>query len=178
MTPYSAKYAKAVFELAVEQNVLVRVSEDLESITRVFHDQPILQETLASPSVPAHVKEAMMAKLWERRLASLSFQFLRLVVKNRRLGGWTDIYADFTALAEKHRGFRRAKIVVGRRLSEADLQVIAKGFSAHVGHQVILEQTVDPEVIGGVAIHLGHEVYDGTIRRRLADIRSHLLSLS
>ncbi|MGH3660877.1 MAG: F0F1 ATP synthase subunit delta, partial [Micromonosporaceae bacterium] len=69
---------------------------------------------------------------------------------------------------------RVAYVRVAAPLSEAEEERLAANLSRIYGVEVSLKVTVDPEVLGGASVQIGHDLYDGTILRRLNQARSAL----
>ena len=59
-------------------------------------------------------------------------------------------------------------------LDETQQSRLAASLSAQLGREVQLQVEVDPSVVGGVVVHVGDEVIDGSTRHRLAEARRHL----
>ncbi len=174
----SRKYAKALFELAVEQKTVETVVKELHAIIDAFDQEPKIEHALISLQMKRSAKDDLIEKMWKIRLSPLSFHFVRLVVKKGRVAWFRTMKDEFETMVDDKEGRVKGKAVVSQLLDDADLEKLAKGFSEYIGKQVELKQEVKPEVLGGVAIHLNYQVYDGTVRRRLADIKDRLLAAS
>ena len=59
-------------------------------------------------------------------------------------------------------------------LDAAQLDRLQAALGRIYGRQVQLQVDVDPSVLGGVQVRIGDEVLDGTVARRLAEVRRRL----
>jgi F-type H+-transporting ATPase subunit delta len=59
-------------------------------------------------------------------------------------------------------------------LSDQQKTRLSAALSAQYGRDVHLNIEVDPSVLGGMSIRVGEEEIDGTIVRRLAEIRRRI----
>jgi len=64
---------------------------------------------------------------------------------------------------------------VAAPISEDDERRLGSALSGIYGREVTLKVTVDPAVIGGISLRVGHDLYDGTIASRLAQTRNALV---
>lgn len=172
----SQKYAKALFELAVEQKAVEDIGHQLLQIVKDLNSEPQLHHLLVSQQTSVEIKEQFILKAWQKRVHPLALNFIKLVVKKNRFESFGQMAEHFGLLAERQQGVVRGTALVGSLLDDADLKKLMKDFSAYYGKSVTLEQKVDEGTMGGVSIHLNHQVFDGSVRKRLADIKSHLLS--
>ena len=53
---------------------------------------------------------------------------------------------------------------------------IAGHLSRVFGKQVVPHLTVDPSIMGGVVVHVGDTVLDGSVKKRLASLRRRMLT--
>lgn len=67
-----------------------------------------------------------------------------------------------------------ATVQVARPLGGTQLQRLQDGLADRYGRSVVLDQVVDPTVVGGVRIAIGNDVIDGTVRSRLDGLRLQL----
>jgi len=65
---------------------------------------------------------------------------------------------------------------VARETDEAARAVIAGHLSRMFGKEVVPHISVDPAIMGGVVVHVGDTVLDGSVRRRLSALRRRMLT--
>ena len=59
-------------------------------------------------------------------------------------------------------------------LSDEDAARLTENLTSRYGRGVSLKITVDPRIIGGLSVQVGSDLYDGTVLRRLNEVRSAL----
>ena len=67
-----------------------------------------------------------------------------------------------------------ATVRVARPLGIDQLQRLESGLAVRYGRSVVLDQVVDPAIVGGVSVAIGNDVIDGTVRSRLDGLRLQL----
>jgi F-type H+-transporting ATPase subunit delta len=77
-------------------------------------------------------------------------------------------------MAAERRNKQIAYVTVAIPLTDADEMRLANRLAQIYGRQVEVKVTVSPEVLGGASVRIGHDLYDGTVRRRLNEAKSAL----
>ena len=67
-------------------------------------------------------------------------------------------------------------VTVARELDSDTMRDLSQKLSAHLGTEAIPHVRVKPAVLGGVLLKVGDTVYDGTLRRRIKNLRKQLVS--
>ena len=81
---------------------------------------------------------------------------------------------NFQRLVRMELASRHAVIESAVPLTEADGQKIVSGLRARYGADITTEFAANPELIGGVRVKLGSDVWDGSIRSRLDSLQASL----
>jgi F-type H+-transporting ATPase subunit delta len=78
----------------------------------------------------------------------------------------------FNELYKQHKGIVIAEVTSAVPLDDtARKRVMELANAKHPGKSIELLEKVDPSLIGGVTIRIGDEQYDGSVSRRLSDLR-------
>ena len=77
-------------------------------------------------------------------------------------------------MVEELEGIERVEVVVPMSLPDTQKDLLRTVLERKTGKQVVLEETVDPDVLGGVVVRVGSTVYDGSVRTQIHQIRENL----
>lgn len=174
-TAAARRYARAVFELAQEQERIDRWAERLAEIRELFSD-PELAANLSNPTVAIEQREQLIAAvphLFDEEAANLA----RLLVESGRIGQASSIEQEFQALADEAAGRVRATATTAVELNTVDRERLAKELSRRVGKEVRLSVAVDPRIVGGLKVQLGDRIIDATVASRLQQLRRRLAAI-
>ena len=171
------RYAKAIFELAVESGALDAVAGDLALAREVFESTPELSSELTSPIVGREQKLALIEKL----LAAAHFgpavaNALRLLAERHRLNLLSAIVASFDEMVDAHRGRVHSRIVSAQPLAQQDLLEISRRLSQALRCQVVMDAAVDPDLLGGLTVEVDGKTIDGSVRGQLKSLSRQLRS--
>jgi F-type H+-transporting ATPase subunit delta len=161
------RYAKALLEIAREENALDRVGEDLVRMSRTV-ETSALSGVIANPSFTLAERRAVLdAVLPGQALHARTVTFLKLLLDKDRFGALADISREYRALADAELGRVRAVVTTATELTPASRDEVASALSRATGKKVVLDTTVDPTLLGGIVARVGDKVYDASLRTRL-----------
>jgi len=172
-------YATTLFTLAERQGgegVAERYDEAMREVAAAIRGEPRVREFLASPRVATEEKRAVVRKAFEGRVPDHVLRFLLVTTEKRRAGLLVEISAAYHELVDEALGRLRADVRLARPADEALQQRIREMLEQQFSAAVIPTFRVDPGVVGGVVIRVGDRVMDGSLRRRITQMRRRLLN--
>lgn len=173
------RYAKALFELADEQNLVDKIGQSLETIAGALETSEELWAVVENPKYVPDIKRNVIRALAERAFAPpILANTLMMLVQRGRLRHLRAISNAFQTMAEEKAGRVRAEVVSASALPEAYYRELETALGEVTGKKVTIVRRTDPSLIGGVVTSIGGTVFDGSIRNRLKDIRHQLLFAS
>jgi F-type H+-transporting ATPase subunit delta len=81
----------------------------------------------------------------------------------------------FAAQLREHRGTELADVTTAVVIGEAEQNMVAERISRRIGKQVELRTKVDPDIIGGVIVRVGDQLFDASVRGKLEILRRKLV---
>jgi F-type H+-transporting ATPase subunit delta len=167
-----ARYAQALFDLAIETDALDVVEADLKALKAMRADSADLRTLLTSPKFSADEKAAGLAALAERAgLAAVTRKFLGLLALNRRTGALTPIVDAFERLIAARRGAVAAHVTTAVALTAAQAEGLAAALRTALGKDPQIEARVDPSILGGVKVRVGSRLYDASLKSKLDSLK-------
>ena len=170
-------YAETLLELAQRQGELRSWGDMLDSIAEAMESDKRLRMFLESPRVSAQKKNEVFQKAYGAQLPRNFLRFLQALVNNRRQMLIPEIAHAYHDLVDQVEGRVHASVTVAREADDADRDLIVKQLSRVLGKQVVPHFHVNPSILGGVIVRVGDTVLDGSVRRRLATLRSRMLGV-
>jgi F-type H+-transporting ATPase subunit delta len=167
-------YANAMFEVARAEGVLDRVLDEVFRFSRAVDAAPDLRSALTDPAAPAEAKVRVVEELLGGKAHPVTVRLVNLVVEAGLVRDLTRIVDAFTAKAASAGQAAVAEVRVASPITEEQRNRIAEALTRSKGRPVDVKVIVDPSVIGGVVTTIGDEVIDGSVRRRLEQLRASL----
>ena len=169
----AGRYARALFELALEAKSVDAVKTDIEKFDAMLAESPDLLRLVRSPVYGAEERaRALAAVLAKAEITGLAANFLMFVTANRRLFAVRDIIRDFRKLVARWKGEVTAEVTAAEKLSDTHLEAIKSALKAITGEKTVdLHVKIDPEIIGGLMVKLGSRMVDSSLRTKLNSIK-------
>ena len=101
--------------------------------------------------------------------------FVALVAERGRLDHLAAIVAAYQDLADAALGRVRAQVRTAVALTDAEKDQLARRLQTELGKQIILEETVDTNLLGGFVARVGSLILDGSLDGQLARMRERLV---
>jgi F-type H+-transporting ATPase subunit delta len=171
------RYAAALHASARKRGILDRVEADLVATAALLAAEAAFRDFLLSPEVLDEHKDEILARTLKPRLAPLSFHFLLLLFKKRRLDHLAAIHDELVALVEAERGIWRAQVTTAVPMSQEHQAEIRAKLEAVTGKQIKLDLDIDPDILGGVVLVMNGKIVDGSVRRGLDRLRDELAAV-
>jgi len=170
------RYAKALFQVAVERNIVEKVARDLSFMNRLLEENPALRHYLNSPDIPRREKEAALETLFADQFCSVFFNFLLILLRKHRQDLIPQIAREFGIKRDEYQNRVRAIAVTAVPVSREIIEALEDHLSRSLGKEVQVIPRVDPSILGGIRLNINGKIYDGSLIRQLHRMRNHLLS--
>lgn len=164
----------AIFLVAEADGALDQVEDELFRFARTIAREPELRAVLTDRGLDTDRKQALLNGLLDGKVQDATKRIAEALVITPRGRTLENGLEDYAALAADVRSRTLATVTTAVPLDEGQRERLAASLSAQLGHQVQLQIEVDPQVVGGVVVHIGDEVIDGSTRHRLAEARRRL----
>jgi F-type H+-transporting ATPase subunit delta len=167
-------YARALFEIARAERRVEAIEDDLFRFSRAFDANDELRMALSDRSVPAERRVAVIEDLMGRTAIPPSVGMIAMVVGADRAGDLPAIVERFLELSAAQRQREVAEVRSAVPLDDQLRERLARALSEALGKEVEVKVVIDPSVLGGVFARIGDTVIDGTIRRRLEELKERI----
>ena len=168
-------YAEALLALARKANGLESWGVMLDAVAGAVSGNAALTNFLAAPQVAASEKKRIIGLAFDDKLPRMLVLFLQKLVDNRRQKLIPEIALEYANLVDEAAGRVHAQVTLAREANDADRAALATQLSSRLGKTVVPHVSVNPAILGGIIVRVGDTVMDGSVRKRLATLRSRLM---
>jgi F-type H+-transporting ATPase subunit delta len=168
-------YARALFDVAKEHDILDRVHDELEEFTDALEDEESRELRLFffSPYFSSGEKKDAVEKVVDD--ADERFvNFLKLLAERHRMPVLPRIRRNFEELWAEENRLLPVNVTAAVELDDELVKGIGKRIEEQTGRRVELSSNVDPDVLGGLVVRVGNLVLDASVRNRLERIRKQV----
>ncbi len=169
----TTRYAKALFKLAQEQNLLDRIKDDLQLVSQVAKLEPF-QELIHSPIIPESKKKEVFRQLFEGKVHKYTLEFLLILAENRREQFINLIILDFNKLYRQALGITEVELTTAVELDDKLKQEFIDILKRVTNHKIDLKHHINPDIIGGFIIRIDDRQLDASISTQLKKLKKHI----
>jgi len=166
-------YAKALFELALEQTKLDTWSEALALAAAVVADERV-KKLLTSPRVTIEQLADLVIDIVGKKLDDEGHNFIRVLAANRRLGFLPEIAAIYEKLKAAEENTVEVTVTSAVPLDKEQQRKFSQAMSARLKRDVRLHCEVDATLLGGAVLRADDLVIDGSLRGQLERLNAEL----
>jgi F-type H+-transporting ATPase subunit delta len=173
-TAAAKRYARAVFELAVEERDIDEWTRRLEQLRDILSDKTVAS-VLTNPTIPAERRMELMSST---SLDTETTNLVKLMIESNRIEEIDGIADEFERLADEAAGRVRATVITAVELGSEDSDRVASQLSKRLGKEVSMRVQVDPRILGGLKLQYGDRLIDASVATRLQQLRRRLTEAS
>jgi F-type H+-transporting ATPase subunit delta len=170
-------YAESLLAVADARGEADAVGAQFKSLGKdVFPAVPGLENFLDSPSVSRKRKDAVITQLFGGHASPLFLDFLRLLNRKDRLGILRLIAIAYRSLRDNQANRLRVLVEAAAPLAPDQQAALEAALAELTGKTPVLVVRQNPDLIGGLVVHVGDRVYDTSVRSKLRAVRTKLLA--
>lgn len=172
----SVRYAKALFGLALEKNMLDQIKNDMLFIKQSWEQVLELKRFLESPVIKTSQKKRVIQEVIFDKINPITQSFLSLVLDNKResyLAGITRVFIDFY---KKEKGITTATLTLTSPLKDSVKKPILEAIKKTFTSNVELVENIKPEIMGGFVLRVEDLQYDASVATQLNNLKKDLLN--
>jgi ATP synthase F1 delta subunit len=166
-------YARALFEVAVDQDKLDEIHEQLGQFADAVDQNRNLAQFFFSPYFSSEEKKDALKRVIEGADPAFT-NFLEALVERHRMPVIFRIRTRFHQLWEDERKLLPVEVTSAVALDDAIVQSIGERVGEQTGRKVELSSRVDPEILGGLVLRVGNFILDASIVHRLEQLRKQV----
>ena len=171
-------YAEALFEAALERDELEAVLDELREFSDALEESEELRLFFYGGQIPEREKRRAIDALTEG-MALSTRNFLKILSDNGREEILDEALLRYEGLVKEHLGRVEVEVTTAVELTDDELDRIKERLARSLeGREVILQTSVDPNILGGAVFRFGGRMIDTSVRGRLASLREEMLERS
>ncbi len=170
----AVRYAKALFEAALDKGRLDSIQEDMNSLGSLDRQVPEFRDLLESPILNVRAKQKILTNLFKGKLEDLSFRFLMLLTEKKRESFLPSACRVFHDLYKKEKDIMAAMVTTAGTLQVATAKHIKETLEDFFKSHIELITEVNPDLIGGFILRVEDQQLDASVALQLKKIKKEL----
>lgn len=170
-------YARNLMELANQENMVESCYGEIKAINDELNNNPELARYIVSSDYSSEDKKRKLQEVFNNELDNSILHGLFLVIDNLpKKHMEIELIHDFLDYYYQSRGIIFGTVYSAEKMSPKDISTIEAAFTHKLGKTIRVENKVEADLIGGVKVVINENVWDGTYRAKLDDLRNQLLN--
>ncbi len=175
----AAVYAESLLQLANETGRTEEIGQELAELKDLWDRETAFSEMMSSAAIDDDArKESIKKAFGSGRVDPMVLNMMQVLNDKRRAGILPLVCESYRHKVDKQVGREDVFVTSATALADEQRNKIESEVKRLTGHDAILVETVDPDVLGGVKIQVADRLFDMTLRRRLNDMSAGLLASS
>lgn len=168
------QYAKALFEIAKEDNLLQSCMESFDLFVKILNQEDDLRLLLTSPKISLDNKKDLIKKTFKNADENFIY-FVFVLLDNGRIDIINNIFDSFVNLYNEANMIKNVLVLSVNELNELELTKIQTSLEKYyVGYKIILNNKIDPNIIGGYHILVNGLSIDLSVKHKIDSLKSTL----
>jgi len=173
----ATRYAKSLFELAVEKSQVDTVYNDMLVLQAICNASPEFKRILNSPIIKADKKKNILEAVTNGKVSEMTTRFNKLLVQKGRESEMSDIITAFIKEYKVFKGIKTLKLTTAVPVSEEIKKELIEKVQQRIQVKNIeLEEVVNPDIIGGFILQVDDMEVDTSVSFYLNQVKKQFLN--
>ena len=174
MTDAANQYGTALYELSMDEGLVDQILPQLKSLQEIMNSEPKFAVLLSAPSVPKAQRIQVIDTVLKGKVHPYLLNFMKILTEKGYMKHFGGCCRVFRNLYNQDQGILPVTCVTSCPMSPELQAKLTQKLSSVTGKTIDLSCRLDPSCLGGVRLDFDGKQVDGTIRRRLEDVRNIL----
>ncbi len=174
----SKTYGDALFELALEENAVDSLAEEVQMVLNVLDENEDLMKLLHHPKIVKEEKIKIIQDIFKGRVSDNLTGFLEIIVDKDRYNEIPSIFRFFLDLVKEYKNIGVAYVTTAVELKNAQKEELKKRLLETTKYETFeMHYQIDASLIGGMMIRIGDRVVDSSIKSKLEEMSRNLMKI-
>lgn len=171
----SRTYGDALFELAVEEQKLDAVSEEVKAVQAALQENEDLTRLMNHPKIVKEDKIKLIEDIFAGKVSGELVGLMRMIVEKGHYNEMPTVFSYFIERVKEYRNIGTAYVTSAMELTDAQKAAVEKRLLETTKYvRFEMHYNVDAGLIGGMVIRIGDRVVDSSIKSRLYSLTREL----
>ena len=164
------RYASAIYDIAESSDKIGEIREALNILAENYNEDEEFKVFLLDPSIKYDEKVKYLHKSFDF-ISEDAFKIINYLVKKGRVSLAEKIRDSYLKIYYEKNNKILVNATFTKELSDNQREVLMKKLEEKYKKKIVLNLSVDEELIGGGIIKIGNKVIDGSIKSQIENIK-------
>ena len=177
MSLLGKRYAKALLDVAIENDKIDDYKENLKCLIKYFDDVLELEPFIKNSKIGKQEKKDTMCKILESDCDKNFLNFVKILIDKDRMNILSDILRNYEILSNEYQNIIEIKVTSALLLDDSQIEGIKEKYKDRFkGFSIKIKNIVDKDIIGGLKLEFKDTVIDATLKTKLDNLKRHILN--
>ena len=164
------RYASAIYDIAESSDKIGEIREALNILAENYNEDEEFKVFLLDPSIKYDEKVKYLHKSFDF-ISEDAFKIINYLVKKGRVSLAEKIKDSYLKIYYEKNNKILVNATFTKELSDNQREALMKKLEEKYKKKIVLNLSVDEELIGGGIIKIGNKVIDGSIKSQIENIK-------
>lgn len=169
------RYALALYNIGEGKNTIEEYLSDISAVADVINTDANLKQIVREPQLSTTQKLDLFTKIFKNKVNEDVLSFILLLIEKKRIVNLQGILSSMKEIQLEKNNTQVAKVKTVIPLNDEERDSLRKKLSVKYKMNIILEEEIDKDIIGGVFVKVGDDIIDDTLRYRLLEMKKLML---
>ncbi len=165
------RYAKALFDLSLELNVIEDTKADMEVIMSVCESNPDFNQLLRSPVIRSEKKQKVIGAIFKGKISELSLRYLDIITRKKREGIIKQIAEEYILAYKKFKNIFTIHFESATEISDDIRKKVITLLEDQTKANIEMIEEIKKDLIGGFVLQYNDYKYDASIAYMLKRLK-------
>ena len=175
LSPTAISYARALLELAREQQTHALIAQELAGLRKAIEANPSFKQFLRDPGISKEERRGVFERALKPEVHPLTASFLGVLNQHGRAGLLDEIAAAYQSLLDQLQGKVEVEVTTAKKLTKEQLEQVRRRLGEVLKKTAVVNQRVDESIIGGLVLKVQDKLLDASVRSQLQTMKKRLL---
>ncbi|MCB1165684.1 MAG: ATP synthase F1 subunit delta [Leptospiraceae bacterium] len=167
-------YAEALLDLAGDK--AVDVEDELQSVNKALHQEPMVWKFFAAPVIEDGQKLELLKKVLKGNVSDLLYNFLGTLCAKERFHNLPEVVSAYSRILDHRMGRKTIILESAIELNEPVIDEIRNALKDYFKTEIVVEPRIKPSLLGGIVVRSDDLQIDTSLLSRLKRLETNLLT--
>ena len=169
------RYALALYEVAEKKGKVDEYIKDLKEICNIIKSNKDFYEVIKHPQISTKKKKKTFINIFKGHIDEELLSFLLILIEKDRIMYLKEKLNQLEKIDLERKNTFKGIVKTTVSLTEEEYNALKDKLEKKYNKHIILEQIIDPEILGGIYLRINNDVIDDTVKSKLDELRNLML---
>ena len=157
-------YANSLIEAA---NNYEQILNDLRTVQNITSQSKDFNDVMLNPTISVSTKNEIIDEIFKNQINEKVINFLKILADKKRFSELNEIISAYSEKVDEINNIKRVEVISVVELSDEQKQKTIERLQNRLKKNVIVNWSLDKEIIGGLVIKIDDDIIDSSLKNKL-----------